>query len=1065
MMENHRWARMLAALSCVLVAVSIARAKPDDVSRLAEAHPGLHVLLGADADLAAALARPDGSIVHCLWGDKKDAEQLRATVRKRKLAGRVSVEHLASRRLPYADNLVNLLVASDLGDVRMAEVMRVLAPLAAAYVKTGNKWTKTVKPWPADIDEWTHYLHDAGGNPVARDRVAGEPHRLQWAAKPLWSRHHNTVQSVSAMVSAAGRLLAIVDEAPPGRTGKSPDQWALVARDAFNGLLLWRKPIAEWGWKAWSADYRSRFNQPTQVTRRLVAAGDRVYATLGFNAPLTALDARTGRVVRTYSNTAYTSEIYHHDGLLILSVNNGPQAPGDRKSEGPEPVTKRLQVMRADTGKLVWKKGDYVGLRSKTHSVARISHLTPAISDGRVVFINRDSLVCLSLKDGKELWRVKRPAFEEHKMRYEIRISDMCTLVAHGGKVYLAQIQPDRRIDWRSTKATMHVFDGATGKHLWQRDIAEWGWAHPTDIFCHSGLVWVHDYKESLVLGLDPDTGRVKRKTSNHKAFNNGHHHRCYRNKATERFMFTGYRGTELIDWDKGTVSLNHWVRGSCRLGVMPCNGLLYATPHPCDCYIQSKLNGFVALGPRNASPARPAKPRDRLEKGPAYGKIGNGKSEIGNGKDWPTYRHDPQRSGVTAGEVSAKLKPLWQVDLGGRPSACTVAGGSVYVSCLDDHSVYALDSGSGKQRWRVTAGGNVNTPPTVHGGLVLFGSADGTVHCVRAADGRTVWRFRPAPADPRIIAYGRLESVRPVHGSVLVRPSTGSGQGVAHVVAGRSSFLDGGLIACRLDVKTGKLLEEKKIHTPHDMKVNWGRDQAVFTGAKSDILVAGDAGVYLRQILLFPNRGAATTKPSRHIRTTAGFLDDSWFNRTGFFLGREPCGEYVIAAGGRSFGVKAYPRLEANTGFFTFADKGYEVYCADTTNRPAPKPPRRKRPRKPITTVPRTGRPSSGSNSRFEKPSKRLWQIRLPIRVIAMVRAGGTLFAAGTPDVLDKADPYAAYRGARGGLMKAIAVADGKILAEYKLDAAPVYDGLAAAGGRLYVSTTTGKIICFGPK
>jgi hypothetical protein len=156
---------------------------------------------------------------------------------------------------------------------------------------------------------------------------------------------------------------------------------------------------------------------------------------------------------------------------------------------------------------------------------------------------------------------------------------------------------------------------------------------------------------------------------------------------------------------------------------------------------------------------------------------------------------------------------------------------------------------------------------------------------------------------------------------------------------------------------------------------------------------------------------------------------------------------------------------MEANTAFFTFADKGYEVYCADTTNRPAPKPPRRKRPSKPITTVPRTGRPLTGGNTRFEKPSKRLWQIRLPIRVIAMVRAGRTLFAAGTPDVLDKTDPYAAYRGAKGGLMKAIGAADGKILAEYKLAAAPVYDGLAAAGGRLYVSTVTGKIICFGPK
>jgi len=1061
MMEKRRWTRPFALLLCLLAAALTARGDTDEVARLAKAHPGLHVLLGSDADLAAALAGSERSVVHCLSPTSKDAEKLRAAIRSKKPAGRVYVEHLDSARLPYANNLVNLLVAEDLGDVKIGEVMRAVAPLGVAYVKKSDKWTRSVKPWPDAIDEWTHYLHDAGGNAVARDRIAGEPHRLQWAAGPLWARHHNTVQSVSAMVSAAGRLFYILDEAPVGRAGKSPDQWALVARDAFNGLLLWRKAIPEWGWKAWGTSYRCRFNQPTHVTQRLVAAGGRVYVTLGFNAPLTALDARTGKILRTYRDTACTSEILHHDGLLVLSVNAGRQAPGGKDDEGPAPVPKRLQVMRAETGELLWKKGRYVGLRSKTHSLARISHLTPAVSDGRVVFVDGDAMVCLSLKDGKELWRTKRPAFEEHKMRYQIRITDMCTLVAHGQKVYFAQIEPDRRIDWRSTKATLHTYDAATGKRLWNRVIAEWGWAHPADIFCHSGLAWVHDYAESLVLGLDPDTGEIKRKVSNEKAFDNGHHHRCYRNKATERFMFTGYRGTELIDWDKGTVSLNHWVRSSCRLGVMPCNGLLYATPHPCDCYIQSKLNGFLAIGPKGSPKSENRKVKGCLVRGPAYGQISNPPSDpaAGGKSDWPTYRHDPQRSGVTAVEVPAKLKPLWTADLGGRATACTIAGGSVYVSRLDDHSVRALDARSGKQRWRVTARGNVDTPPTIHGGLVLFGSADGTVHCVRASDGRVVWRFRAALTDRRIVAYGRLESAWPVHGSVLIAG------GVAHVLAGRSSFLDGGMIAYKLDPATGKVLDSRSICTPHDVKVNWGRDQSVFTGAKSDILVAGGAGVYLRQMRLFAKDPAAPGKPSRHIRTTAGFLDDSWFNRTNFFLGNEPCGEYLIAANGRSFGVKAYDKLETNMYFFEFADKGYELYCADTDNRPAPKKPkpRRKPRRKPITKAPRTGTPKTGRNSRFDRPSERLWQIRLPVRVVAMVRAGSVLFAAGTPDVLDKTDPYAAHRGARDGVMKAISAADGKILAEYKLPTAPVYDGLSAANGRLYLSTVTGRIICFG--
>ena len=74
---------------------------------------------------------------------------------------------------------------------------------------------------------------------MARDSRVGPPRRMQWLAEPLWSRHHNLMPSVSAMVSAGGRLFTIVDEAPPAMTGTSPDKWMLVARDAFSGVRLW----------------------------------------------------------------------------------------------------------------------------------------------------------------------------------------------------------------------------------------------------------------------------------------------------------------------------------------------------------------------------------------------------------------------------------------------------------------------------------------------------------------------------------------------------------------------------------------------------------------------------------------------------------------------------------------------------------------------------------------------------------------------------------------------------------------------------------------------------------
>lgn len=89
-------------------------------------------------------------------------------------------------------------------------------------------------------------------------------------------------------------------------------------------------------------------------------------------------------------------------------------------------------------------------------------------------------------------------------------------------------------------------------------------------------------------------------------------------------------------------------------------------------------------------------------------------------------------------------------------------------------------------------------------------------------------------------------------------------------------------------------------------------------------------------------------------------------------------------------------------------------------------------------------------------------WSLRVPVRVTALALAGNTLFAAGTPDTLDPADPWAAYEGRRGARLLVLSAAQGKILAEHKLDAPPVLDGMAVAHARLFVSTIDGKILCY---
>ena len=79
----------------------------------------------------------------------------------------------------------------------------------------------------------------------------------------------------------------------------------------------------------------------------------------------------------------------------------------------------------------------------------------------------------------------------------------------------------------------------------------------------------------------------------------------------------------------------------------------------------------------------------------------------------------------------------------------------------------------------------------------------DGWVYCLRASDGALIWRFQAAPGSRRHGAFEQIESVWPVHGSVLVE------NGTVNLVAGRSVFLDGGLRFLRLDAATGKKIAE----------------------------------------------------------------------------------------------------------------------------------------------------------------------------------------------------------------------------------------------------------------
>ncbi len=1043
---------------------------------------GLVVHIGCgDGKLTAALRTNDSYIVHGLDSNPENVAIARKHIQELGLYGSVSVEQWSGERLPYIENSVNLIVSENLGDIPNSEVMRVLAPQGTAYIKSDGRWTKTIKSRPGEMDEWTHYLHDPSNNAVAHDSIIEPPNRYQWLAGPRYSRQHDHMSSVSAVVSANGRLFYIFDEAPRASI-LLPPQWKLIARDAFNGKQLWERNIDLWHPHLWRLK-----SGPQMLARRLVAVGDRVYVTLGIDAPLSVLDAATGETIRTYNSTRATEEILCSGSILILSVAGEGQPlrsdPAKRYTsltEMNDDVTnplwtqapRTIMAINTDSGRELWStKSDLVSL-------------SLAADKQRVLFHDGEKIRCLDKTTGRPLWTSQPVARKE-----DMRSSGGATLVLYNDVVLYSGQVPEKP---KQRTTTMYALSIEDGKILWQNPHHPCGhMGTPDDILVAGGLVWngavAQGTDSGTMTGRDLHTGQIKSEFTP-DVETHWFHHRCYRAKATDKYLLFSRTGIEFIDHAAEHWICNHWVRGACHYGVMPCNGLIYAPQHPCACYIEAKLYGFTALAPPSptAQVRRDVPDAERLMRGPAYGAPLGMLISYLPPDDWPTFRRDNERSGAVNTKVEpGNLKRTWTTELGGKLTTPVVAGGKLFVASSETHSVHALDAVTGKHAWSFTTGGRIDSPPTIWKGRVLFGSADGHVYCLNAIDGKLVWRYRAAPEDQRMMSFEQLESVWPVHGSVLVQND------VLYCVAGRSMFVDGGLRMLRLNPATGSklsetILDDKDPETGQNLQAHI--QTLNMPVALPDILSSDGKYVYMRSLpfTLEGKRKFVTYIPVKdqegddlHLFCPTGFLDDSLWHRTYWGYGRawaSGAGGYyqagrVIPAGRPlvfdeknvyGFGrLWQYYRWSTPLEFELFAAKKQpEIVKAGAEKK----------------TVKKDGK-RVGSKAVPVTRFTQDWSGRIAIQVTSMVLTDNALFISGPPDVEDEeesvktlldpatqkklAEQSAAFEGKRGALLMANSRKDGQKLAAYRLDFVPRFDGLIAANGRLYISTLSGQVVC----
>ncbi|MBI5723741.1 MAG: PQQ-binding-like beta-propeller repeat protein [Planctomycetes bacterium] len=929
-----------------------------------QVRPGvcLHIECG-QGKLTAELALGGQYVVQGLTADAASLDAARKNIQAAGVYGQVSAALWSQpASLPYADNLANLIVIEDWAaagkrGLTMAEVVRVLAPYGTVML---------------------------GGQASADDRKQGglsemKPPPAGWTL--LQKPYPPEMDNWGQVRYDASRSAISKDQLVGPPTGvrwingdrwiSENDSWGMLGIYSSGGRVFYLMADES---KKTRILARDAFNGQMLWQRvslhpspLFIADQDRVYTLLEARKPLVALDAATGEQVLEYGFSA--SAIILTDGMLITG-------PG------------KLAAYDARTGKQVWQSeaAGYAGMVAAEGCVFLKGYGKP----------ENAQLICLDAKTGKIKWQVPNEGFSE-------------LACARGGLLLTEatiRARPAAGEGGHSPEAVNRAYSIADGKPLWTfKYKVHWHQGRP-DVFLMGDQIWLQDDgpPQSWV-ALDAKTGQEKQRLPvAQRAFL-----RCYSDLATERYILEDV-GIACLDVRQGKFASFYGGRGTCGGGYRPANGLIYKSSDICVCFAQ--VRGQVAYSAQPAADlaalrtaAGPA-----LQKGPAFGQASAAKSQA---DPWPAYRHDGTRGGATETKLGPKLDPLWQAKIGKLSTQAVIPASLVLAAAPDEHRVAALQPDTGKEAWSFTAGGRIDSPPTCTGQLVLFGSADGYVYCLKQADGQLVWRMRAAAAERMIPVRGQLESVWPIAGSVLAN------DGVAYFAAGRHSETDGGIEVFAVKADTGQPVWQQLVRREKMLQQQFVSDVKNTMGG---ILSMDGKSLYMDRCIL----DMATGKP----------LDKA----TGTFLYGGACG-FTEDVARPPYGFKHPWRLWGLEKSGIFGKKIPEMTGSGVCFRGS-------------TMV----RLHSERNevAAFSDPVGRpqqLWSVKLPEKC----RGKAILMAADHVAVAIAREPEPDGKG----LIIVLSLADGAEKGRLELDAAPAFDGLSTGNGRLFVATRDGRLIC----
>jgi outer membrane protein assembly factor BamB len=373
------------------------------------------------------------------------------------------------------------------------------------------------------------------------------------------------------------------------------------------------------------------------------------------------------------------------------------------------------------------------------------------------------------------------------------------------------------------------------------------------------------------------------------------------------------------------------------------------------------------------------------------------------------------------------------------------VADGRLYFGSSVDHQVHCRRADTGETLWTFFTGGPVRLAPTIAADRVYFGSDDGFAYCLDAATGDLVWKLRAGPADEWMLARGEMISRWPIRTGVLVA------DGVAYFGAGIFPHEEVYLYA--VDANDGRVVWRRD-NISHD---DAGRNDLSPQGyllATDDLLIVPSgrslpAAVDRRTGDIVHKRTHGGANAGGVVGGTESLLADgqiySWGAHHIFAMEQKSGDAGFGYFDGRQMAVAGDAAYVVNGSKLSRLDRLTYAAWSRKLNALEGK----------IAAETRSARASGAEGEEAKKRLKQLLEEKASLREegsawsvpetseSALIVAGGTVVVGGREIVT-------AYDAATGK----------------KTWSAPVEGearGLAVSDGRLFVSTTAGRIVCFG--